>query len=160
MKDSDQAIPKGIYNYNGASLYFFANNGVHIQINDVKQADGSFSAGAGCVSGAHIGNMDGLTAETEGLTNFTMGADSKTSAASAKKFSFVHAPKGKLVWTFKVASDVAPDQSPENFYQNKGSTEPKMVFMGDNNYEIRSQGINSMGTWYLTVRYARTNLKK
>lgn len=160
MKDSDESIPQGTYNYNGANFYFLATNGVHILINDTKQDNGEFVAGSGCIAGAKPGNMDGLTAETEGLSQFTIGPDSKTSAAAGKIFSFVHAPKGRLVATFKAATDVAPDQSPEDFYQGKGSIEPKMIFMGDRNYEIRSQGINSMGTWYLRIHYVRTDLKK
>ena len=160
MKDSDQGIPAGTYNYNGANFYFFARNGVRILISDVKQDNGSFAAIAGCVSGAKPGNMDGLTAETEGLSQFTIGPDSKTSAAAGKTFSFVHAPKGHLVVTVHSAADVAPDQSPERFYQGKGSIEPKMIFIGKRDYEIRSQGMNAMGTWYLRVQYVRADLKK
>lgn len=151
LADDEKKIPAGIYDYNGATLFYTDKSGLRLQVDDIRQRDGTYKAAISCTRDA----KQPLSApfNVDGVLKLDVSKDFKI-LGEVKNFTLQFLNR-KFIGDAKVV-DGKTVNSPREIYKDTAN-EYYMVTTDNNstNYEIRSKGTNENGTYYLSVRLVR-----
>lgn len=151
--EEQKNITPGIYTYQTANVYYVAGPGpsdLRIQVNELKQSDGSFKAVVGCMRNAQP-HMKDFSLEIPGVTVMDVDNNFKTTI-NTQNFGF------KITNTLVQPTDTAGKdkvvQSPSEVYDSTKGATAFLIKHTDVSYELRASGPTpDGGTYYLSIIY-------
>jgi hypothetical protein len=149
-------IPPGVYAYNGADLYYVdSKTNLRVLVHDsLDEKNGTSSSSIGCYRNAKPG-MTGMVVEAEGISAMTVDQNFKTTIET-REFNFVIAG-GTMERDFRKGQDKL-EKSPLEIYDPAHPAQfVKTSVNANTDFELRSSGVSSTGTYELVIRLKRTD---
>lgn len=146
-------VPPGVYEYTGSTLYYHDKSDLRLQLEDVRQKDGSFKASWGCARNS-IRPLSGPI-QVESISKMTVNADHKVTIDEVRQMG-ISLKDGKLdKSSSKVEKTVG---APKETINDK--TKDFFFVLTDNNqfdFEIRAFGGDENGKFSFAARFKRRN---
>jgi hypothetical protein len=154
--DDFTQIPPGVYDYTGATVYYLDKSDLRLQLEDVKQKDGSFMANWGCIRNSS--NKLSGAINVESITKMVVSADHKMTIDEVREYR-LFAKDGKFEKTSSKSQKTVG--SPKETMSDK--TKDLFFVMTNQNpydFEVRAFGGDENGQFAIAARFKRTDNPK
>lgn len=146
-------VPPGVYEYTGATLYYHDKSDLRLQLEDVKQKDGTFKASWACARNS-IQPLSGPL-QVESISKMTVSADHKVTINEVRQVGIslkdgkLDKASNKLQKTVGAPKETINDKTKDFFF----------VLTNQNqfDFEIRAFGGDEKGQFSFAARFKRKN---